>query len=128
MSNTKLDVVIVGGGPAGMSAALVAGRARLRTAVINEERPRNAVTTASHGFLTRDGVHPLELLSIAQEQLRKYESVSYISGKVESVQKRDGVFDLKVTDGASLTADRVIIATGYKDDLTRLNLPRVEDV
>ena len=65
------DLIIIGGGPAGMSAALIAGRALLNTLVINAENPRNKVTTASHGFLTRDGAHPLELLRIGKEQLEK---------------------------------------------------------
>jgi thioredoxin reductase len=63
-----------------MSAALVAGPARLDTLVVNAETPRNAVTTASHGFLTRDGAHPMELLSIAKKQLATYDTVRYVHG------------------------------------------------
>lgn len=58
---TRLDLAIIGGGPAGMSAALTAGRALVDTVVVNAESPRNAVTTASHGFLTRDGAHPSDI-------------------------------------------------------------------
>ena len=58
MQNIEIQVIIIGGGPAGMSAALVLGRSRINTLVLNTENPRNIVTTHSHGFLTQDGKHP----------------------------------------------------------------------
>ena len=111
-----------------MSAALIAGRARLRAVVVNTETPRNAVTTASHGFLTRDGTHPTELLEIAKQQLTKHETVRYVHATATDLSDVDGRFAIDLADGASLTAEWVIIATGYRDDLSRLNLPGIEDV
>lgn len=126
--STLLDVAIVGGGPAGMSAALVAGRSRLRAMVLNEERPRNLVTAASHGFLTRDGVHPRDLMKHAQEDLRKYPTVSYEADRVVGV-KRDGpTFHLELASGRALQARRLVIATGHRDDLEKLRLPGLRDV
>ncbi len=123
-----LDLVIIGGGPGGMSAALVAGRARLRTLVVNKESPRNAVTGASHGFLSRDGIHPLELLEVSKQQLRKYESVRYEVGGIASVRKTDGGFVLTTEDGRAIAAQRVIEATGYRDDTSRLEIPGFDAV
>jgi thioredoxin reductase len=70
------DVVIVGGGPAGLSAALVLGRCRRRVLVCDEGRPRNAASRAVHNFLTREGIAPDELLRIARSQLRPFDAVA----------------------------------------------------
>src|SRR5690606_12169656 len=69
------DVLIVGGGPAGLSAALNLGRALAQVVLIDADRPRNAATVNSHGFLTRDGVPPHELRKIARAELVQYENV-----------------------------------------------------
>lgn len=69
------DCAIIGGGPAGLNAALVLGRARRSVALIDNNRPRNAVTHASHGFITRDGVTPAEFRRVAHEELQHYPSV-----------------------------------------------------
>jgi thioredoxin reductase len=71
------DVVIVGGGPAGLSAALVLGRCRRHVLVCDEGRGRNAVSRALHGFLTRDGIPPADLLRIGREQLQSYCTVEW---------------------------------------------------
>lgn len=123
-----LDVAIVGGGPAGMSAALMAGRSRLRTAIFNEEKPRNRVTAASHGFLTRDGVHPLQLLQTAREQLRKYPTVAYHLDGVVTVERTESAFRLRLTSGGEVLAAHLVIATGHRDDLDGLRLPGIHDV
>lgn len=65
------DVVIVGGGPAGLNASLVLGRARKQVLVIDDQKPRNWVTRETHGFLTRDGVSPQEFRRIAKEEIVK---------------------------------------------------------
>src|SRR5687767_6979708 len=66
------DVVIVGGGPAGLSAALVLGRCRRRVLLCDAGKPRNASARALHGYLTRDGVAPMELLHLGLAELRPY--------------------------------------------------------
>ncbi len=125
---SRMDVVIIGGGPAGMSAALVAGRGLLNATVVNAEAPRNAVTTASHGFLTRDGAHPSELLEVSKEQLQKYPTVRYLRGRARSVHELEGGFEVELADGTTLASDYIVIATGYKDDLGSLNLAGIEAV
>lgn len=124
----SLDLVIIGGGPAGMSAALIAGRALLNAAIVNAEDPRNAVTTASHGFVTRDGVHPSELLAIAKQQLAPYDTVRYLKDTVVSAVQIDDGFELTLADSGTLRAQRLMIATGYTDDLGLLNLAGIESV
>ena len=75
------DAVIVGGGPAGLSAALVLGRCRRRVLLVDAGRPRNAASRGLHGFLTRDGVDPMELRRIARRQLSPYD-VELVRGEV----------------------------------------------
>lgn len=128
MDSTIHDLAIVGGGPAGMAAALVAGRCRLDTVIINEEKPRNRVTTASHGFLTRDGAHPLELLQVARNQLQKYTSVVYYADQVIAASKEYGGFCVQRAAGPEIHARRIIIATGNRDDLDSLGLPGIHEV
>ena len=128
-SGTKnIELAIVGGGPAGMSAALVAGRGRIQTVIINEEAPRNAVTGASHGFLTQDGKHPTEILATAKEQLKKYSNVEYIKGVVSDVVRKGDGFYITVENGSALWTERVILATGYRDHIDEISLPGIEQV
>jgi thioredoxin reductase len=108
------EVVIVGGGPAGLSAALVLGRARRKVLVIDEGRPRNAASRAAHGFLTRDGIAPLELLRLGREQLQRYETVSWLADRVERAAP---AFRLDTKGGKRLACRKLIIATGLVDQL-----------
>ena len=66
------DTIIIGGGPAGLSAALVLGRCRRRVLLCDSGRYRNDASRAMHGFLSRDGIHPAELRRIGREQLKPY--------------------------------------------------------
>tara|TARA_R110002051_G_scaffold325483_2_gene428151 strand:+ start:8108 stop:9052 length:945 start_codon:yes stop_codon:yes gene_type:complete len=123
-----LELVIIGGGPAGMSAALVAGRSLVNAAIINAESPRNAITSASHGFFTRDGAHPLELLETAKTQLAVYETVHYINDTVTSTRRIPAGFEVVLSTGRILSTRRLVIATGHTDDLNLLGLAGIEAV
>lgn len=120
--DAAFDLVIIGGGPAGMSAALMAGRARLRTALFNTESPRNAVTRASHSYWTRDGESPAALLAVSKAQLERYTTVAYDTARVTAVQKTPAGFTVTAGTRVLQTA-RVIIATGFVDDLDALGVP-----
>jgi len=98
MGARQYDLTILGGGPAGSPAALVAGRARLRTAIINEERPRNRVTKAGHGFFTRDGAHALELLQRGKSDLQQYATVEHIIDEAIHVARDDDGFLIQRAD------------------------------
>ncbi|TDQ25586.1 NAD(P)/FAD-dependent oxidoreductase [Tenacibaculum caenipelagi] len=124
----EYDVIIIGGGPAGMSAALVLGRSRIKTLVLNTEKPRNGVTTHSHGFLTQDGKHPAEILEVAKQQLRKYIAVNYKKEKaINVVKNKSNNFSVE-TEHNMYSAKRVIIATGHKDNIAEIGIEGLTDV
>lgn len=111
------DCVIVGGGPAGLSAALILGRCRRQVLVCDSGQPRNAHSRELHGFLTRDCVPPLELLHIGREQLRRYPTVEYQPVTVVDGRCRDRDFELSLEDGSQVTCRRLLLATGVIDEL-----------
>src|SRR5918993_5137910 len=93
------DVIIVGAGPAGLSAALMLGRCRRRVLVIDSGQPRKAASRAMHGFLSRDGLPPLEFLTIAREQMRPYDTVEIHDGCVSIAECRDARFHVTLENG-----------------------------
>lgn len=111
------DVAVVGAGAAGLSAALVLGRSRRRAVVLDGGPPRNAPAHAAHGFLTRDGAPPLELLRLGVEQLRPYGTVEVRTGRVVDGRRAGNWFRLELEDGSSLRARRLLLATGVVDEL-----------
>ncbi|MEO5987299.1 MAG: NAD(P)/FAD-dependent oxidoreductase [Candidatus Eisenbacteria bacterium] len=119
-SQTLFDAVIVGGGPAGLSAALVLGRCRRRVLVCDEGHPRNAASHALHGYLSRDGIPPAELLRIGREHLRPYETVQSRSVGVTDARPLKGHFAVTLADGSSVAARKVLLATGVTDLLPPL--------
>lgn len=115
------DAVIVGGAFAGLSAALVLGRARRRVLVCDGGPPRNAIAHASHGFFGSDGTPPLDLLQRAREELQPYDSVEVRSAVVESAGALDpseGVgFRLTLAGGEAVRGRLVLLAYGLVDVL-----------
>lgn len=111
------DVLIAGGGPAGLSAALMLGRCRRRVLVCDAGPKRNQATRALHGFLSRDGMAPAALLREARAQLRAYPAVRLRRARVLALRPRDGRFEARLSDGRAVTTRRVLLATGVVDDL-----------
>jgi len=110
------DVIIVGAGPAGLSAALVLGRACRQVLILDDQRPRNRFAAAIHGFLTRDGVGPAEFLRLAREELRRYEAVRFETATVaEAGREAGGAFAVTLTDRRRFAARRLLLATGVAD-------------
>jgi thioredoxin reductase len=111
------DCIIVGGGPAGLSAALVLGRCRRRVVVCDAGRPRNRRARTAHGIFTRDGTAPAELLRIAREQLAPYTTIEHRSGEVTEAVRGPGGFVVTCADGTRLRSRTLLLATGVVDEL-----------
>ena len=124
------DVVIVGGGPAGLSAALNLARARASVLVIDAGRPRNAATLRSHGFLTRDGISPIELRKLARAELTAYSSVRVLDrSQVTALSRVDvaGGMRFRATvqshragTPAVVSARSALISTGLRESLPEI--------
>ncbi|MBA3949098.1 MAG: NAD(P)/FAD-dependent oxidoreductase [Acidobacteria bacterium] len=110
-----IDVIVVGGGPAGMSAALVLARACRRVLVFDHGHPRNAAAAHMHGYLTRDGIPPAEFRAISREQLGKYDRVRIIDVEVTAAACDDGMFRVTTADGQTFSSRKLLLATGVVD-------------
>ncbi|MGY1584132.1 NAD(P)/FAD-dependent oxidoreductase [Streptomyces sp. MN13] len=120
-ASDRYEVIVVGGGAAGLSAALVLGRARRRTLVVDAGEPRNAPSGHMQGYLTRDGMPPAEFLAAGREEIARY-GVELLRDRVVDAV-RDGDFAVTLASGRSLRARRLVVTTGLKDEL-----PDVEGV
>jgi thioredoxin reductase len=111
------DCIVVGGGPAGLSAALMLGRCRRRVLVCDAGEPRNRQARAAHGFLTRDGSAPGELLRIGREQLARYDTVELRAAEVVDAVRGGEGYDVRCADGSRLRCRKLLLATGVVDEL-----------
>jgi thioredoxin reductase len=109
------DVAVIGGGPAGLSAALILGRARKRVVLLDAGTPRNAAAHEVHNLLTRDGIAPAELRRIAHAELAAY-GVEIRDDRVTRIDGVRGAFDVQ-TDAGSVRARRVLLCVGVIDEL-----------
>src|SRR5688500_6438190 len=110
------DVIVVGGGPAGLSAALVLGRCGRKVLVCDRGTPRSWASKAMHGFLTRDGTPPAEFGRPAREELERYPTVSCRTVEVERAARLNNGFTIQLGD-ESAWARKILIATGVLDQL-----------
>ena len=111
------DAVVVGAGSAGLSAALMLGRARRRVLVLDGGEPRNAPASGVHYFLTRDGTPPDELLRIGREQLEPYSGVEVRRAGATGATGSDGDFLVTLEDESTVGTRKVLLATGVHDEL-----------
>lgn len=110
------EVVIVGGGPAGLSAALILGRCRRRVLLCDAGAPRNAAATALHGYLTRDGTPPLELLRLGRSELGTY-GIDVRNASVTAVERGGTGFEVTIGPGERVQAHALLLATGICDQV-----------
>ncbi|MDI0274978.1 NAD(P)/FAD-dependent oxidoreductase [Bacillus safensis] len=115
-----LDCAIIGGGPAGLSAALVVGRGRKQVIVFDDELPRNRVTQESHGFITNDGMTPFEIRQAGEADLQKYPSIKIKRSRIVDIQKKEESFTLLTHEGDTFEAKKIILATGLQDILPEI--------
>ena len=122
MTSARYDVVIVGAGPAGLSAALMLGRCRRSVLVCDTGRPRNAAAQSIHGYLTRDGVPPQEFLALARRELATYASVELRQVEVtDAVCVSEKEFDVTLAPGDHVRARKLLLATGVVDNLPQID-------
>jgi thioredoxin reductase len=120
MHQSEWDVIIVGGGSAGLSAALMLGRSRRRVLVVDGGEPRNRFSAHIHGVLGHDDSPPLDLLAAGRAELTRYDDVVVESGTVVSATPLDidGIgFEVVLETGERHTARRMLVATGLRDEL-----------
>jgi thioredoxin reductase len=110
------DVIVVGGGPAGLSAALVLGRCRRQVLVCDSGRPRNARSRSLNGYLSRDGIAPSDFLALGRAELTRYD-VEQRRVTVRDVTPSAGGFDVVLATGERVAARTVLLATGVRDHL-----------
>lgn len=114
------DVIIIGGSFAGLAAATQLGRARRKVLVLDTGAPRNRFAPHSHGFFSRDGAPPLELLATARDQLRAYRTVEIHNARAASARHLETGFAVDLEGGERLAARKLILSYGMVDDLSVL--------
>lgn len=112
----KYEVIVVGGGAAGLSAALVLGRARRSTLVVDAGEPRNAPAAHMHGYLTRDGMAPDAFLATGREEIARY-GVDLVRDRAVTAARDGADFVVTLAGGRSVRARALVVATGLKDEL-----------
>ena len=116
MEEPNYDVVVVGGGAAGLSAALVLGRARRLVVVVDAGAPRNAPAAHMQGFLSRDGMSPADLLAVGRAEVAGY-GIELVEDQVAAI---DEGFTVRLAGGRVLKARRILVATGLRDELPEI--------
>jgi len=120
--DTTLDyeVIIAGGGPAGLAAGVTLARSRRRVVVVDGGSPRNAPAHAVHALLGREGIAPAELLAAGREELRGYGGETVTGEIIIAERGEDGRFTIRLADGGTVTGRRLVIATGLVDELPQV--------
>jgi thioredoxin reductase len=115
------DVTIIGGGPAGMSAALILARCRRKVLIVDSGKPRNRFSKSMHGYLSRDGMSPAEFGAISREQLKAYPNIHFIADLVtDALKTQDERFVVTISDGRQFLSRKLLLSIGVVDELPDL--------
>jgi thioredoxin reductase len=117
MKQPQYDVVVVGGGAAGLSAALVLSRARRNVLIVDAGEPRNAPASHMHGYLSRDGFPPAQLLACGRDEVTRYGGTIVEGSVTEVVPRGRAAFWVLLAGGQRISARRVLVTTGLRDEL-----------
>lgn len=113
------DVIIIGGGPSGLSAALVLGRCNRKVLVLDNQKYRNSAVNFAHGFLSRDHVNPMELNEISRKQISKYD-VNFLYETALNIEQKEGQFVISCSNNKQYLSRKCLLATGLKDILPKI--------
>jgi thioredoxin reductase len=116
-SPATYDCIVVGAGPAGLSAALMLGRCGRSVLVCDIGEPRNARAAGLHNYLTRDGIQPGEFLRLARGEVQRYPSVELRQSEIVDASRTSGGFRIVGADGTQVVARKLLLATGVVDEL-----------
>jgi thioredoxin reductase len=114
------DCIVVGAGPAGLSAALMLGRCRRTVLVCDVGHPRNVRSAGLHNYLTRDGINPAELLQLGRAEVGRYPSVEFRDVEVLDATRSSDGFRVVCADGRQLSSRKLLLATGVVDELPEI--------
>jgi thioredoxin reductase len=120
IDESLFDVIIIGGGPAGLSGALVLGRCRRRVLLCDAGHPRNAASHGLHNYLTRDGIEPGEFLRLGRNELQTFDNVKLLTMEVSDARRLENSFEVTFSNGERLFSRKLLIATGVVDDVPKL--------
>lgn len=120
MEIDRYDAVVVGGSFAGMSAAMHLARARRRVLVVDAGRPRNRFAHASHGFPGQDGRAPAAIMETLRAELLAYPTAAFAADEATHARAVDDGFELDLASGTTITARRLVLATGVADELPEI--------
>jgi thioredoxin reductase len=115
------DALIIGGGPAGLNAALILARCAKRTLICDSGKPRNAASRGLHGYLSRDGIPPAELRALGRRELSAYPTIEWHDTVVCDAERRDDLFHVHGEDGVTASAPTLLLATGRIDHLPAID-------
>jgi thioredoxin reductase len=124
--NRNYDVLILGGGPAGLGAAMALGRLRRTAVVCDDFRPRNLAAEHMHNFPGAEGLPPLEWRKKARRDVEGYGTIDFFDGAVNSLDRTGSGFEAALSSGQSTTVRKVILAHGVQDQLP--SLPGLEEL
>ncbi|MGI8892565.1 MAG: NAD(P)/FAD-dependent oxidoreductase [Bacteroidia bacterium] len=116
METDIYDVIIIGGGPAGLSAAMVLGRCCRKVVVYDGGKTRNRFSNHMNGYLTRDGISPQEFIELSRKELDKY-GIKLIFEEAVKIKKKENYFEVWIEDGSYNRSRKIILATGVKDKI-----------